>query len=63
MKLASVPSWLRALLAPNWFVTTTPIDPARFVTKAIMKNRANITMMAGVKFCCLVEVVAMVLPD
>ena len=48
IKLASVPNCERALLAPNWFVTTTPIEPARFVTNAIIKKRANITTIAGV---------------
>ena len=48
MKLARVPSWESAFEAPNWFVTITPIEPARFVTNAIMKNRANITTIAGV---------------
>ncbi len=48
MKLASVPSCESALLAWNWFLTMTPIDPAKLVTKAIMKNSANITMMGSV---------------
>ena len=47
MKFARVPSWDMALDAPNWLVTTTPIDPARLVTNAIMKNNANITMITG----------------
>ena len=48
MKFASVPSCDRALEAPNWALTITPIEPAKLVTNAIMKKSANITMMAGV---------------
>ena len=47
MKLARVPSCERALDAPNWLVTITPIEPARLVTNAIMKKSANITIIAG----------------
>jgi len=45
MKLASVPSCERALLAPNCVLTMTPIDPAKLVTNAIMKKSRNMTAM------------------
>lgn len=47
MKFAREPSCERAFDAPNWFVTITPMEPARLVTKAIMKNKANIMIIAG----------------
>ena len=45
MKLANVPNCAIALEAPNCVFTITPIEPAKLVTKAIMKNKRNITTM------------------
>lgn len=46
-KFAAEPSWDAVLDAPNWFLTMTPIEPAKFVTNAIMKKSANIVAMAA----------------
>ena len=57
MKLARVPSWERALEAPNWLVTMTPIEPARLVTNAIMKKRANMIAIARTLVFCFAIVI------
>ena len=46
-KFAAEPSCEAMLDAPNWFLTMMPIDPAKFVTKAIMKKRANMIAIAA----------------
>ena len=33
--------------APNWFLTMMPIEPAKFVTNAIMKNSMNMIAIAN----------------
>ena len=48
MKLASVPSCDMKFVAPNWFLTITPIGLAKPVTNEIMANKAIIMMMGSV---------------
>ena len=47
MKLARLPSWDWRFEAANCDLMMTPIGFCRPVTKAMMKNRANITAMGG----------------
>ncbi len=45
MKLANVPSWVRKMLSPDIFFMTEPKGFWYPVTKAIIKNRANMIVM------------------
>ena len=53
MKLARLPSWDWRFEAANYDLMMTPIGFCRPVTKAMMKNRANITAMGSARLLSL----------
>ena len=60
MKFTKVPSCAKAFDTPNCALTTTPIDPAKLVTNAIMKNIKYIMIIGITLLFCLDSVIIII---